>query len=454
MHIIVIGCGKVGRAVVSQLAQEDGNDISVVDVNEELIREVSLQYDVMGIVGNGASYSVLQDAGIDDADILIAVTESDEVNLLCCVIAKRKADCQAVARVRSPIYSNEREFLKKELNLSMITNPERAAARVASRLLRFPSAIEIDSFAGGRADMLKLRVPCDSMLCGCTLSELRQKATENVLVCAVERKDEVLIPDGSFTAQEGDEIYIIAEPADADAFSRRIGIHTGRVEDVMIIGGGKFAYYLTDMLLKSGIQVKIIERNRARCEELSDEFDKATIICGDGSDQELLAEEHLDQMDSLVACTGIDEENVILSLYGKKQVKSKVITKINHVDFDEVLDSLDLDSVINPKAITATIILQYVRATANTQDNADMERLYKLCGGKVEAMEFIIRNASEITGVKLMDMKLAKDVLIAGIIRDGRLIIPGGQDEFLVGDSVVVVTTRQGTHGIHELLEN
>ncbi len=453
MHIIVIGCGKVGRAIVSQLAVEEGNNISVVDTNPEIIREVSLQYDVMGIVGNGTSYSVLQDAGIEQADIVVAVTESDEVNLLCCVIAKKKANCQTIARVRSPIYSKEREFLKGELELSMIVNPEHAAAREASRLLRFPSATEIDSFAGGRAELLRLRVPQNSMLAGTSLAGLGTKINENILVCAADRGGDVTIPDGSFVVEEGDILFIIAKPEDADSFFRRIGIHTGRVKDTMIVGGGELAYYLTDILQRAGIQVKIIEKDRARCEELAEAFPKATIICGDGSSQDLLAEEHLEQMDSMVACTGIDEENIILSLYAKKKVSTKTIAKINHVDFNEVIGNLDLDSTVNPKAITATIILQYVRATTKMEHEANVERLYKLMDGSVEALEFIIREESSITGVKLLDMKLQKGVLIAGIVRGTKLIIPGGQDEFHVGDSIIVVTTRTGTSDILELLE-
>ena len=453
MQIIVIGCGKVGRAVVSQLAREEGNNIAVVDINPDLIREVSLQYDVMGIVGNGASYSILQDAGIEQADIMIAVTESDEVNLLCCVIAKKKANCQTIARVRSPIYSKEKAFFRQELGLSMVVNPEQIAAREMSRLLRFPSAIEIDSFAGGRAELLRLRVPAGSLLAGGSLSEHAGKIPEKFLVCAAQRGSEVIIPDGNFMAQEGDALYIIARPAEADSLFRRIGIRTGRVKDAMIVGGGELAYYLTELLQDSGIQVKIIEKDRARCEELSDSFPDATIICGDGSDQDLLAEESLGQMDSFVACTGIDEENIILSLYARKKVRTKVVTKTNHVDFDEVLGSLDLDSIINPKEFTAMVILRYVRATANTLGNANMGRLYRLLDGSVEAMEFSIQAESAITGTKLLDMRLKKGVLIAGIVRDNELIIPGGRDEIRVGDSVIVITTRKGTADILELLE-
>ena len=453
MHIIVIGCGKVGRAIVSQLAIEEGNDISVVDTNPELIREVSLQYDVMGIVGNGTSYGILQDAGIERADIMIAVTESDEVNLLCCVIAKKRANCQTIARVRNPIYSKEREFLKSELELSMIVNPEHAAAREASRLLRFPSATEIDSFAGGRAELLRLRVPKGSLLAGMSLADLGAKLPENILVCAADRGGQMTIPDGSFVMEESDILFIIARPQDADSFFRRAGIHTGRVKDTMIVGGGELAYYLTEILQKAGIQVKIVEKDRARCEELAEAFPNATIICGDGSSQDLLAEEHIEQMDSMVACTGIDEENIILSLYAQKKVRTKTIAKINHVDFSEVISNLDLDSTINPKTITATIILQYVRATAKMQHEANVERLYKLMDGSVEALEFIIREESRITGVKLMDMRLQKGVLIAGIVRGNKLIIPGGQDEFRVRDSVIVVTTRTGTSDITQLLE-
>ena len=445
MQIIIVGCGKVGRALAAQLSGED-NNVTVVDTNGDVVKTVANYYDVMGVAGNGASYSVLAEADIEHTDVLIAVTHNDEVNLLCCVVARKAANCHTIARVRNPVYSEERAFLRKELGLSMIINPEYAAAQEIARLLRFPSAIEIDSFSKGRIEMLRFRVPAASMLDGLALRELPQRLPMDVLICAAERGEEVLIPDGNFVIRSGDLLSMIAIPGNAAAFFKKVGISTNQVKNTMIIGGGEITYYLSKLLLNMGIRVKIIEKRRERCEELSDLLPKATIICGDGSDRELLREEHLEQMDSLVAGTDMDEENIILSLYARDRVRAKVVTKLNHLDFNDVIHSLDLDSLIYPKNIAAEYILQYVRAIGNSM-GSNVETLYKLMDGRVEALEFLVHKNSDLAGIRLRDMRLKRNLLIAGIGRKGRLIIPGGQDEFLPGDSVIVVTTGQRLPG-------
>ena len=451
MQIIIVGCGKVGRALAAQLSGED-NNVTVVDTNGDVVKTVANYYDVMGVAGNGASYSVLAEADIEHTDVLIAVTHNDEVNLLCCVVARKAANCHTIARVRNPVYSEERAFLRKELGLSMIINPEYAAAQEIARLLRFPSAIEIDSFSKGRIEMLRFRVPAASMLDGLALRELPQKLPMDVLICAAERGEEVLIPDGNFVIRSGDLLSMIAIPGNAAAFFKKVGISTNQVKNTMIIGGGEITYYLSKLLLNMGIRVKIIEKRRERCEELSDLLPKATIICGDGSDRELLREEHLEQMDSLVAGTDMDEENIILSLYARDRVRAKVVTKLNHLDFNDVIHSLDLDSLIYPKNIAAEYILQYVRAIGNSM-GSNVETLYKLMDGRVEALEFLVHKNSDLAGIRLQDMRLKRNLLIAGIGRKGRLIIPGGQDEFLPGDSVIVVTTDSGFQDIHDILD-
>ncbi|HIT14496.1 MAG TPA: Trk system potassium transporter TrkA [Candidatus Scatomonas merdigallinarum] len=451
MQIIIVGCGKVGRALAAQLSGED-NNVTVVDTNGDVVKTVANYYDVMGVTGNGASYSVLAEADIEHTDVLIAVTHNDEVNLLCCVVARKAANCHTIARVRNPVYSEERAFLRKELGLSMIINPEYAAAQEIARLLRFPSAIEIDSFSKGRIEMLRFRVPAASMLDGLALRELPQKLPMDVLICAAERGEEVLIPDGNFVIRSGDLLSMIAIPGNAAAFFKKVGISTNQVKNTMIIGGGEITYYLSKLLLNMGIRVKIIEKRRERCEELSDLLPKATIICGDGSDRELLREEHLEQMDSLVAGTDMDEENIILSLYARDRVRAKVVTKLNHLDFNDVIHSLDLDSLIYPKNIAAEYILQYVRAIGNSM-GSNVETLYKLMDGRVEALEFLVHKNSDLAGIRLQDMRLKRNLLIAGIGRKGRLIIPGGQDEFLPGDSVIVVTTDSGFQDIHDILD-
>ena len=451
MQIIIVGCGKVGRALAAQLSGED-NNVTVVDTNGDVVKTVANYYDVMGVTGNGASYSVLAEADIEHTDVLIAVTHNDELNLLCCVVDRKAANCHTIARVRNPVYSEERAFLRKELGLSMIINPEYAAAQEIARLLRFPSAIEIDSFSKGRIEMLRFRVPAASMLDGLALRELPQRLPMDVLICAAERGEEVLIPDGNFVIRSGDLLSMIAIPGNAAAFFKKVGISTNQVKNTMIIGGGEITYYLSKLLLNMGIRVKIIEKRRERCEELSDLLPKATIICGDGSDRELLREEHLEQMDSLVAGTDMDEENIILSLYARDRVRAKVVTKLNHLDFNDVIHSLDLDSLIYPKNIAAEYILQYVRAIGNSM-GSNVETLYKLMDGRVEALEFLVHKNSDLAGIRLRDMRLKRNLLIAGIGRKGRLIIPGGQDEFLPGDSVIVVTTDSGFQDIHDILD-
>ena len=451
MQIIIVGCGKVGRALAAKLSGED-NNVTVVDTNGDVVKTVANYYDVMGVTGNGASYSVLAEADIEHTDVLIAVTHNDEVNLLCCVVARKAANCHTIARVRNPVDSEERAFLRKELGLSMIINPEYAAAQEIARLLRFPSAIEIDSFSKGRIEMLRFRVPAASMLDGLALRELPQRLPMDVLICAAERGEEVLIPDGNFVIRSGDLLSMIAIPGNAAAFFKKVGISTNQVKNTMIIGGGEITYYLSKLLLNMGIRVKIIEKRRERCEELSDLLPKATIICGDGSDRELLREEHLEQMDSLVAGTDMDEENIILSLYARDRVRAKVVTKLNHLDFNDVIHSLDLDSLIYPKNIAAEYILQYVRAIGNSM-GSNVETLYKLMDGRVEALEFLVHKNSDLAGIRLRDMRLKRNLLIAGIGRKGRLIIPGGQDEFLPGDSVIVVTTDSGFQDIHDILD-
>lgn len=450
MQIIVVGCGKVGRTITTQLIQEN-NNVTVIDTNASLIRNISTNYDVMGIVGNGSSFTVLSQADLEHADMLIAVTESDEVNLLTCVIAKlNNTRCHTIARVRSPHYSAERHFLQRGLNLSMTINPELEAAKEIARLLNFPQAIEIFSFAKDRIDMLRFRVPCNSPLLGKSLKALAPLTT-NLLVCIIERNNKIMVPHGDTVIQAGDILTIIAMPADAQEFFKKIGVRTNKCKDVMIVGGGDITYYLSKILRDNRINVKIIEKDMDRCEELVEGLPGVTVDCGDGTEEELLKEEHIENMDGFVACTGMDEVNAILSMYALKQMEGKVVTKVNHVDFGDVIEGLQLDSVVNPKKLTAQQIVQYVRAAGNSMES-NVETLYRLMNGRVEALEFLIDKESMIIGQKLVDMKIKEGVLIAGIVRNGRLIIPGGQDEFHVGDTVIVVTVHLGFHDIYNIL--
>ena len=450
MQILLVGGGKVGRTLIAQLVKEN-HDVTVIDTSETVIRDIVRIYDVIGIVGNGTSHEILEEADIEHADMLIAVTDMDEVNLLCCVIARQQHSCHTIARVRNPVYSKERHFLRSELELSMTINPELEAAREIARLLQFPNAIEIDSFGKDAVDLLRFKVAAASPLIDKALKDIPQDITHNILVCIAENNGKITIPDGSYVIRHGDTLTIIAVPGEAEKFFRRIGVKTNKVKDTLIVGGGGITYYLTEILLKRGIDVKIIEQKKSRCEELSEMFPEAVVDRGDGSDQELLNEEHLEEMDSLVACTGIDEVNAILSLYAQKKVRTKVVTKLNHLEFNEVIRTLDLDSIVNPKLLTAQRILQYVRAMHNGI-GSNVETLYRLMDGQVEALEFIVQPGSDMTNIRLADMHFKKNVLIAGILRNFRLIIPGGQDRFMEGDSVIVVTTNIGFGDIHDIL--
>lgn len=444
MKIIIVGCGKVGCALAKQLSREKHN-ITVIDTNYSLVHTVSNSNDVMGIVGNGASNTVQSEADIEHTDLFIAVTGSDELNLLCCVIAKKAGDCSTIARVRNPIYSQETNFIRQELGLSMIINPEFAAAAEIARLLRFPRAIEIDVFAKGRVEMLRFKVPSGSQLHNTALKDLSSQIRSEVLICAAERKDEIYIPSGNFVIKEGDILSILASPKNSSDFFRKIHLETNQVKNAIIAGGGEISYYLAKMLLAMGIKVKIIEINPQRCDELNDLLPKATILNGDASDESLLLEEHIELAESFVALTNMDEENIILSLYAKNKVKSKIVTKINRLNFDDVIHTLNLDSVIYPKHITTEYIIQYARAK-NNSIGSNIETLYKLMDDRVEALEFAINDSTRITGIPLYKLKLKPNLLIGCITRSGQVIIPGGQDMLKSGDTVIVVTTNTGLH--------
>lgn len=442
MNIIIAGCGKVGGALAEQLSR-DSHDITVIDQRMDAIQRVTNLADVRGIVGNGASYGIQTEAGIETADLLIAVTNADEVNLLCCLIAKKAGGCQTIARVRNPIYHQEIQHIKEELGLSMAINPEMAAAMEMARLLRFPSAIEIDTFAQGRIELLRFRLENTNPLCNRKIRDIPELSRCEVLICVVERGKQVIIPDGGMDLKANDIISIVASSVNASRFFRIIGIQTNQVKNTIIIGGGKTSFYLARKLLEMGIEVKIVERSREHCEELCELLPKALIINGDGTDQELLAEEGLETAEGFAALTNMDEENIMLSLYAHSMSKAKKITKVNSNTYDSIIDTLDVGSVIHPKHITSESILQYVRAMQNSI-GSNVETLYRLVDGRAEALEFIIRENGPITEVPLQSLELEQGLLVCAIHRSGRIIIPKGQDCLKVGDSVVIITTSCG----------
>lgn len=452
MNIIIVGCGKVGSTLVEQLNGENHN-IVVIDEKEEKVKSITDEMDAMGVVGNGVNHQTLQDAGIRRADLLIAVTGSDEQNLLCCVIAKKTGNCKTIARVRNPIYSTETVFLREELGLAMIINPEMTAASEIARLFQFPTAVKIDIFSKGRIELLHFRVTKECLLNDYELIHIRTTLKCDVLVCMVRRGEEVLIPRGDFVFREGDMVAIVSTPTKASDFFRKIGISTGKIRTAMLVGGGTMAYYLARRLLAVGIETKIVDQNQARCEHLSELLPKATVICGDGTDEKLLLQEGLESVDGFAALTGLDEENILLSLVAKKYSHAKIVTKINRVNFNSVLGDIKMDTTIFPRLLTADVIIKYARSM-NESLNSNVENLYKLEEGRVEALEFYIKEPSAVTGVPLLKMHLKKDLLLCSITRGSQVIIPGGQDELQVGDSVVVVTTHTRLNDIKDILED
>lgn len=452
MNIIIVGCGKVGEKLAERLSAENEHDITVVDLRANKVQELTDSLDIMGIAGNGASLDILMEAGVEDADVLIAVTGSDELNLLTCIVAKKAGDCQTIARVRKPEYRQSVGLLKDDLGLAMIINPEQTAANEIARALRFPSAIQIDTFAKGRVEILQFKLQKGSVIDGIRLADMRQIVKCNVLVCGVERGEQAFIPDGNFVLHEGDYVSIVASPADGAEFFRKIGIKTNKVKNAIIVGGGETAYYLAIQLLQTGIDVKIIEKNTGRCEELCKLLPKATIINGDGTDRRVLLEEGIEYAESFVSLTNIDEENILLSLFAKSKSPAKLITKINRIAYDEVIDNLDLDTTIYPKEITAEYIIRFVRAK-NNSIGSNIETMHLILDGKAEALEFGIKANSPVAEIPLEKLNLKSNMIIACIHRRGQVIIPGGRDVILPGDSVVVVTTNKGFADITDILE-
>ena len=450
LNIIIVGCGKVGVTLIEQLAQE-GHDITVIDKNAEKVQNMTNLYDVMGIVGNGASYSVQKEAGIEGTDLIIAVTESDELNLLCCTVAKRVGNCAAIARVRNPEYNKEISYLRDKLGLAMIINPEYEVAREAARILYLPSALEVNSFAHGQAELIQFKIPKGNILDGMMIANLSQHIKTKVLICAIERDGEVIIPSGNFTLTAGDVASFVSSRKKVKPFLENIGFKTNKVKDTMIIGGGKAAYYLAKRLLHMGIGVKIIEADKSRCEELSILLPKAVIINGDGTNEDLLREEGIEYVESFVPLTGIDEENILLTLHARQVSNAKVITKINRINFKNVISSLDLGSVVYPKYITSEAIIAYVRAKKDSMDS-NIETLYHMFDHRVEAIEFRVERESAVTNIPLKDLSLKKNLLVSFINRNGDIIIPSGFDCIMPGDTVMIVTTHTGFNEMEDIL--
>ena len=452
MDIILVGCGKVGAALASKLSDE-GHDITVIDTNADRIQRITEDLDIMGIVGNGSSINILTEAGMENADVLISVTGSDELNLLCSIFAKKAGHCHAIARVRNPMYIHEVDFIKQQLGLSTIINPELGSAREISRLLRFPAASKIDTFAGGRVQLIKFELTDAQGLDKLPIKDIPGKFNCDILICAVERGHDVVIPDGDFTLKSGDIVTFLATPDKATAFFSKLHMPTRPVRNALIVGGGTIGYYLAKDLLAHHIRVRIVEQNESRCETLAELLPEATILHGDGTDRQFLLAEGLPTAEAFVALTNMDEENVLLGMFAKKHSHAKIITKINRLDFDDILDGLEIGSVIYPKYLTCDFIVQYVRALQNAS-GSNVKTLYRILDDRVEALEFTVHQPSAATSVPLSELHLKPNQLICCITREDNIIIPRGSDKIQVGDSVIVVTLQHGLHDLRDIVVN
>ncbi len=452
MNIIILGCGKVGQTLAVSLEEENGHNITVIDLRYNVIQNIINNYDIMGVAGNGMNVETLKEAGVETADIFIAVTGSDELNLMACLMAKKLGSVRTIARVRTPEYSKNLHLIKEDLGLAMVINPERTAASEIARILRFPSAIEIDTFAKGRIEILKFIIPENSCLDNLQVYEIVSKLNCDILVCGVERENEAFIPGGNFVLKSGDAISIVGSIKSVTYFFKKIGIKTNSVKDTIIIGGGETAYYLASQLVQTGINVKIIEQNEKRCEELCQLLPKATIINGDGTEDRLLLEEGLENADSVVSLTNIDEENILLSLFARSKSKAKIITKINRIAYDEVIDKLNLGTTIYPKNITAEYIVRFVRAKKNSI-GSNIETMHLILDDKAEALEFRIKENSPILDKRIDSLPLKENIIIACINRGGKVIIPRGRDVIQEGDTVIVVALKAGFKDINDILK-
>lgn len=450
MNIIIIGSGTVGAAICGQLAKE-GHDITVIDNNSGTLTEISNTYDVTPILGNGADINLLKEAGAENADILLAVTTMDEINMLCCYAAKKLGTSQTIARVRNPEYASFMQLMKDDMNLSMTINPEYAAAKEISRILRFPSADKVDTFCSGRVEIAEFTVGEASPLCNTSLYDLREKYNVKFLICGVCRGDEVYIPGGNFVIKEGDTVCVTAAEEELIKFFKVFASYRKPVKNILVTGGGRTTYYLAELLGKKLTGATVIEKNADRCRELAESYN-IPVICGDATRQELLLEEGLEKADAFLALSDIDEENAIVSMYAKNMGVPRIITMIRSLPYINFFKDVGLDSIVSPKSSTVDYILRFVRSMADVRDS-EIESLHTVMDGKIEALEFMVKeHISGLTDIPILNIKRIKNSLLACIVRDDSIIIPTGSDEIHVGDRVIVLTTGTKLNSIKEIL--
>ena len=451
MKIIIAGCGKIGKRIIESLVEEN-HEILIIDRVPEIIEELTNIYDVMGICGNCADSDIVAEAGANECDLYLAVTDSDELNMLSCFIAKRMGAKHTIARIRAPEYNdNSLVFMRDNLEISLPINPERLAAHELFNILKFPSALKIESFARRNVEITEVRVRENSGLDGLRLMDIRGKFKAQVLVCCVQRGEEVFIPDGNFVIRTGDRIGVTAPHAEMQKFFRDTGFLQKQAKSVIILGGSRVAYYLAEMLIGIGVSVKIIDKDEKICETLGDALPKAVVIYGDGSEQELLLEEGIKNADAFISLTGSDETNILVSMFAMMNDVKKVIAKVDRDEIAPMAARLGLDCIVSPKKMVSDVVLRYARALENSK-GSNVETLYKLMDDKVEALEFNVREDAPIVNIPLKNLKILKNTLIIGIVREGATITPSGNTEIHAGDRVVVITTNHGLDDIADIL--
>lgn len=451
MRIVIIGCGTIGQTIIEHMEKE-GHTLVVIDDNKNIVSEIIEKYDVMGIVGNGASLEIQEEANVQDADLVLAVTSSDEVNMLASIVAKKLGCTSTIARVRTPEYIRQAQTMQDELSISLVVNPEQETANEITDMIDLPSLLKVEKFGSGKVMLAELLIDKDSVLVGENLIDLNKKINTNFLICAVQRGEEVIIPTGKFTIQENDRINVVTEVLTLANFLQELKVIQMPLKNIMIIGGSKVAYFLAKNLLSKHYKVKIFESNKKRANDLAVMLPKATIINADGTDHELLIEEGITSTDACIMLTNIDEENIIASLYAKKIKVPKVITKIKRNSFHGMINDLGLMNVISPQYVVANKIVRYIRALANKK-GSNVITLYKLVNNQVEALEFHAKKKEKIYNKPLKDLKIKNNCLIACIIRDGKVIIPKGNDCIKLDDSVLVVTSHQNFDDLMDVFE-
>ena len=451
MKIVIIGLGTIGKTILKNLSGEE-HTITIIDENKEEIENLIEKYDVLGVVGNGASMDIQIEANTKDADLVIALTRSDELNILACLVAKKLGVNNTIARVRNPDYRKQIVEMKDDLGISMVVNPERETANEIFNIISLPSVAQIEHFAEGKVSLVEVVAEKGCSLIGETLISLGKKLTTKVLICAVQRGDEVIIPSGNFMIQAGDKIHFTSNAKMLGDFLAEVNLVKSPLKNVMIVGGGRIGYYLADSLSKQKYKVKLIEHNPINAEELADSLPRVTVICGNGSQHDLLIEEGIEAMDAFVALTDVDEENMIVSMFANKKHVRKSITQIKSDDLYGMLDELGINNNVSPKQVVANMIISYIRALANTV-GSNVLTLYRLVNNQVEALEFSARKQERFYNKPLKELKLKRSCLIACIIRQNEVIIPNGDSEIRLGDNVVVVTTHKNFDDLTDVFE-